>query len=415
MLAGGGARGAYELGALSVLLPHLERRGERPRVIVGTSVGALNTAYLAARAHEPAERVVEDGRRIWTELTFEQILEPVASLRSLARIGRYLGQIVGVPGMRLESLLDPAPLRDTVRRVVSFEQLERNVAAGALERAAVVATSAHTSRSVVFHCGPASPAADAKRGIDYVGTELTEEHVLASAAISGVFPAAHVAAPARAGGWYFDGGARLNTPIKPALALGADRVVVVALNSIAAGPDQLAGEQRPDALEGAGQVVQAVLIDPLVHDVRKLATVNQMVSEATGDRHTRPPAGKRAIPYIFVAPRGRHTVGELAMRIFRARYKRLRHALRSPDLALLGRVVAGGSDPLHGELFSYLLFAPEFTRALFELGRNDAERWLAEPHDDGPWQLGPLPPDTPEPGDSASTAPRTTICSSPKR
>lgn len=38
-LAGGGARGAYEAGALSVLLPELERRGERPTLYVGTSVG----------------------------------------------------------------------------------------------------------------------------------------------------------------------------------------------------------------------------------------------------------------------------------------------------------------------------------------------------------------------------------------
>jgi NTE family protein len=37
VLAGGGARGAYEVGALSVLLPTLARRGQRPRILVGTS------------------------------------------------------------------------------------------------------------------------------------------------------------------------------------------------------------------------------------------------------------------------------------------------------------------------------------------------------------------------------------------
>ena len=47
VLSGGGARGAYEIGALSVLLPALEARGERPRIIVGTSVGAFNAALKA--------------------------------------------------------------------------------------------------------------------------------------------------------------------------------------------------------------------------------------------------------------------------------------------------------------------------------------------------------------------------------
>jgi NTE family protein len=38
VLSGGGARGAYEAGALSVLLPVLEERGERPRILVGTKL-----------------------------------------------------------------------------------------------------------------------------------------------------------------------------------------------------------------------------------------------------------------------------------------------------------------------------------------------------------------------------------------
>ena len=39
VLAGGGARGAYEMGALSVLAPILEQRGEQVEIIVGTSIG----------------------------------------------------------------------------------------------------------------------------------------------------------------------------------------------------------------------------------------------------------------------------------------------------------------------------------------------------------------------------------------
>ena len=47
VLAGGGARGAYEAGVLSVLLPALPE-AERPNLILGASVGAINGAYLAA-------------------------------------------------------------------------------------------------------------------------------------------------------------------------------------------------------------------------------------------------------------------------------------------------------------------------------------------------------------------------------
>ena len=135
---------------------------------------------------------------------------------------------------------------------------------------------------MVFHDGGDPPGQDPTRGIDYVGTVMASEHVRASAAIPGIFPAVRVARPATAAGWYFDGGTRLNTPIKPALALGADRVVIVALNSIAAAPPQLAGQDRPDALEGAAQLIQAVLVDPLVNDVPHLAMVNELVAAAGG-------------------------------------------------------------------------------------------------------------------------------------
>jgi NTE family protein len=198
----------------------------------------------------------------------------------------------------------------------------------------------------------------------------------------------HVASPEHARGWYFDGGTRLNTPIKPVLALGAERVVVVALNSIAAAPGTIAGENRPDALEGVGQFVQAVLVDPLAHDVQTLTTVNELVAAEGGGANG---AGKRRVPYVFVAPPERQAVGEIAMRVFREHYSKVFLGSRSRDLALLGRAVAGGSDPLHGELLSYLFFAPEFASELLELGRADAERWLSQQHDDGPWRTGPLP------------------------
>lgn len=68
MLAGGGARGAYEAGALSALAPALAARGQAPDIIVGTSIGALNGAFLAARAHEPFKSTAAAWVDMWRAL-----------------------------------------------------------------------------------------------------------------------------------------------------------------------------------------------------------------------------------------------------------------------------------------------------------------------------------------------------------
>ncbi len=387
VLAGGGARGAYEAGALSVLLPVLEERGLRPRIVIGTSVGALNASFLAANAQLPADQLATEALGTWESISWTEVAQPLLSLGTLLRLGGYAGEVLGVPGARLDSLLDPAPLRTSLQERVDFPQISRNIEAGHLDTVGVVATSAATSRSVVFHDGLASPPRDRVRGIDYVATQLSEDQVLASAAIPAVFPAVDVKAPRAARGWYFDGGTRLNTPIKPALEFGAERVVVVALNSLAPGPAKLAGNQQPDALEGAGQILTGLLGDQLTSDVHTLATINTLT------RATRvTPGKKRRVPFMVIAPQQRDTIAKAALRVLRKQYSGPLDAIRSPDLTLLSQLLAGRAGTQHAELLSYLLFSPEFARALINLGRNDARRWLKQPHDlDGLWQIGPRP------------------------
>jgi len=389
VLAGGGARGAYEMGALSVLLPALAERGEHVRITVGTSVGALNTAYVAANAHRPVGEVVDGGLALWREARYGDLLRPLFSVAEAGKALRYGGQVLGIHGLRLDSLLDPVPLRKFVAQRIAFEQLQGNVESGAVEAVGVAATSALTSRTVVFHAGGGSPRRDDARGIDYVKTALNEEHVLASAAIPTVFPPVHVETPRRARGWYFDGGTRLNTPTKPALRLGARRVIVIGLNSSAAAPARLASEHKPDALEGSGQLLQAVLADPLAADIRNLAGVNSLLANTPDHQHKR-----QRVPYIFIAPRGHDALGRLAARVFHRYYAGAREPLPPLDLATRGRLRPGGSSAGHGELLSYLFFAPEFSAALIRRGRADARQWLAAPHERGPWETGPLGLDT---------------------
>lgn len=382
VLAGGGARGAYELGALSVLLKELDGLDQRPTILVGNSVGALNVAYLAANAHRPVDEVIRDGTKRWKALTPTDLIRHVLAPGLMSRSLGYAGEFLRLPKSRIWSLLDTAPLTSTIEGIVNFDQLEANVDQGKLDAAAVVTSSVLTRRTVVFHRGGGSPPFDARRLIDYVATPLVLEHVRASAAIPAVFPSQHVCTPEEAKGWYIDGGVRLNTPIKPAIKLGARRVVVIALSSLSPGPTAIAGEDRPDALAGIGQLVQGLLADHLAQDVHTLARVN---ADVKAGAHTR-----REIPYIVVAPEQPSTVEELALDVFRRRYGRFRDLLRTRDLALIGRATGAGVEAQNAVLISLLLFDKEFIGSLITMGAEDARRWLGGSHDDGVWQIGPL-------------------------
>ena len=403
VLSGGAARGAYELGVLSVLAPALERRGEGPGIIVGTSAGGVNAAFLAANAQQGLVSAVDAGCRMWRELEYGDVFGPLLSPRELRRALGYGLEFLGVAAGSVSSALDNAPLADTIKARISFDGLAENVQAGVIETAAVVATSYDTGRSVVFHDGGMSPPRDDLRGIDYAATRLAAAHVRASSAIEGLFPAAEVAEPAGMDGWYGDGGTGLNTPLKPALAFGAERVIVVGLNSLAGSPPAVA-KRPPDALDGAAQALQALFADQLANDVATLATINRIVGgREPGAQHTQTCADHRVIPYIFVAPRERFTIGRLASETYRRHYAGIKGLRRARYLALLARVLDAERNRAHGELFSYVFFAPEFAAALIEQGRRDAEWWLEQEHDDGPWRVGKPPWVMSEPG---STAPR---------
>lgn len=387
VLAGGGARGSYEIGVLSTLLPWLEEQhGRRPEVIVGTSVGALNAAYIAAHAREDMTTLVERGCEIWRHISYDDVLDSLLSIGELTTVSRLAISLL-FSGVAPDSLLDPAPLSATLKKLINFEDIHRNAADRKvpLRTCAVVATAAHTNRSVVFQDGGRKPASDERRGIDYVPTSIKEVHVRASAAIPVIFPAVEVDRPSEAKGWYFDGGTRLNVPIKPALKLKADRLIVVGLNSVVPAPKS---RQPPDLFDGASQVIQGLLVDPVLNDVETLATINETLLRGT----EAPWADQRRIvPYIFVAPEAPNAIGEIAGEVYREYYSGVRGLSRSRDLALLGRIVAPARSPTRGEFFSYLFFAPQFAARLIDLGRKDAQRWIDQRHDDGPWQLSVLP------------------------
>lgn len=381
VLAGGGARGAYEVGALSVLLPELDSHGQRPTILIGNSVGALNAAFLATGADRPVAELLADGIDIWKTLEVSNIIGPMVSIGGARRALGYLGQLIGLPGARLWSLLDSHPLEQTIGEVVDFTRLNRNVTPdGPLMAVALVAMSTLTRRSVVFHKGGGTPPLDPYRLIEYVATDVMSEHVQASAAIPTALPAVHVRTPQDAAGWYMDGGLRLNTPIKPAIKLGARRIVVVALSSLSPGPSQIAGPDRPDAFAGMSQLVQGMLADTLVQDVHSLASVNEAVKAGRG--------GQCSYPYIVIAPECSDTIDRIAFSVLHKHYRGLRGLRRSRRIWALAKLIGAGVDVQNPSPLSLLLFDPEFLESLIQLGAADARRWIAQTHDDGLWQVG---------------------------
>jgi NTE family protein len=379
VVAGGGARGAYEAGVLSVLLPVLEERGESPRVIVGTSVGAITTGFLASSAHLGAEVTARVALERWRKVKTENVMSSLVGRAPLTLL-RFLGQSLSVPGVRVEALTDTKPLRTTLDAWIDFEQIRANVADGHIESASVVATAARSGRSVVFLDSSRRPPPDDEKLL-YVPTQLRNEHIRASSAIPILFPPVQLDTPREAGGWYFDGGTRLNTPIKPVIDQGADRVVVIGVESLAPWPEDDDATFTPTFGAMALHLLDGALVDPLIEDVRTLAKINALTAEGA--------SSYRTIPYILITPERRNIIGELATEVCAKHYRGL-GKLRSPDIALLEQIL-GPQGTAHGALVSLLLFHEEFVEELISMGQADARRWLDSARGpDGPWHSGPL-------------------------
>ena len=116
VLDAGGARSAYQVGALEVLLPALAERSTRPRLLVGTSAGALLTGALSATAHLEPDDQIARLKSMLGQTTKQNVMRPL--WRQVPEVlVRYASETLGLSYFRLRGLFGSQPLANTLCEV----------------------------------------------------------------------------------------------------------------------------------------------------------------------------------------------------------------------------------------------------------------------------------------------------------
>jgi NTE family protein len=382
VIAGAGARGAYEAGALAVLMPALfGADGLRDVQLLGTSAGAVNAALWAQHLASGASlaQVGEKVCEFWMDLTVDKVFRPIS-------IGAIRSVLLKLTSGKVASLLDTEPLLQHATKTFDPAKIAANIASGRLGGVGVVATTCPEDGTggvsrVFLQLGNQFPVPkrDPTSSIEYVAEPLTAKHILASAAIPLFFPSVQIV---EGDGYYCDGGVRLNTPIEPALKLGAKRLVVVSSHAMKY-PRLALPNECPDLIDLAAQAIHVVLADGLIEDLRTLKRINQIVRRAAEshltviDDFVDPPRPYEDIPFITASPCP-GTLSKTAREVFRnPNSLGPNQSFRLAEYKLLDLIIAGlGRGAGNDEILSYLLFGPTYAEAQIRLGKNAAHEAL---------------------------------------
>lgn len=374
VLAGGAARGAYEVGVVKHVLTEVAKdlgRDVPLDILCGTSIGALNACALAAYADDPrgrADRLVD----IWRSLDLDALVKP--DLRGIVSFGT-----TWLRGQREGGLVDPSGLEKLVRDSVPFDAIASNLRRGHLRALTVSTTHIRTGRTIVFveRSEPGLPPWSLDPTITPRAVTIGPEHAFASAAIPILFRAVRIQ-----GELHCDGGLRQNVPLSPARRLGARSVLVVNPRWIPPASEP-SSAREPDAFAGPsfllGKTLSALLLDRIDTDLARLNSINDILD-----------AGARRWGEGFVdelntalghgAGRGLRPMHSLLVRSSVDIGRMAADYVRSPTFAArvggtankLLRRLADRDATDSSDLLSYLLFDGEFASRLIEVGEDDA-------------------------------------------
>jgi NTE family protein len=382
VLAGGAARGAYEVGVMKYVLVDLARElgpAVHFEVLSGTSVGAINVCYLAATAERGPARA-HGLCDAWTRLRVADVLM-LGARDVMAFLQESLGVLRGAPlPHRRGGLINPAGLRRIVEGVVPWGGITENLRAGKLSALSVSTTHVASGVTTVFvqRSGEGLPQWGRDPTVQARQAVMNADHALASAAIPFLFPAVRIGSE-----FHCDGGLRQNVPLGPSRRLGAERVLIVSPRHAPMAGEYVSPalahereEKLPSAIFLLGKALNALLLDRVEQDVDRLQRINVILD-----------AGRRAFGPGFLEQMNAQ-MGEKPLRPLRtmlvrcsldigrmtAEYVRSREfARRVPGATgYTLRWLADREAPDEADLLSYLLFDGAYASSLIDLGYSDA-------------------------------------------
>lgn len=361
MLTGGGARAAYQAGLLKGIARHFPHL--RFEIIVGVSAGAINAAYLAAfrgTLMEKADQLAD----MWCQLNCDSIYQfdwkVLLPFRSAA--ASISPKKLRWSRSQPHGIVDTTPLKELLCRVLRVAPstpipgIEENLRSGDLRALALMTLDYNTGQTVRWVQGRTFDSYDGPNRRVAL-TQFTIEHILASAALPFVFPAVQIG-----GTWYGDGGIRMAAPLSPAVRLGAKRIIAMSTayqrTADEASTPTVAGYPPPAQI--LGQLINAVFIDVLEEDAARMERMNELLRKMAPQERD----GLKPIELLLLRPSV--DLGKLA-----GEYE---HFLPR-KLKLLVRAL-GAKETESPDFVSLLMFQPEYTRRIIEIGESDVEARL---------------------------------------
>ena len=363
---GGGARTAYQAGALQALGELLARQGHSAfpfGVLVGTSAGALNATFLASRALQGLQGL-QALASFWENIQTEAVYRlPQTPLARISRWATALGLVLSA--RRQGAAMDSLALAHTLHQAIALPAIDQALHAGVLQALAVTASSYSSGEHWTFcQTRDQRPIAWSRPGRRAEQQPITIEHLMASSAIPFIFPSTPLWVDGRKE-FFGDGSMRQMSPLAPAVHLGAQRVLAIGVGqprrasfgglTSDASPT---GTSAPPSLGGiAGHAMASVFHDTLQADVEQVDRVNRALQRLP--EHLQAQLPFRPVPVLVLQPSA--SLDALAQAHV--------HSLPAPIVRVLEGL--GALSGAGAALASYLLFEPGFVQALMALGRQD--------------------------------------------